>query len=83
MFEYGISFSIFFLTWKKARKTRVSFTSILERVMNNGLLRFLNNHNILSDNQHGFRKHHPTAYALTCLYDKISTVIENKKYTTF
>ena len=51
--------------------------------MNNGLLRFLNNHNILSDNQHGFRKHHPTAYALTCLYDKISTVIENKKYITF
>ena len=38
---------------------------------------------ILSDNQHGFRKHHPSAYALACLYDKISTVIENKKYITF
>ena len=79
-------FLFFFFFLKKARKTRVSFTSILEileRVMNNGLLRFLNNHNILSDNQNGFRKHHPTAYALACLYDKISTVIENKKYITF
>ena len=44
--------------------------------MYNGLLRFLNNHDILSDNQYGFRKHYPTAYALACLYDKISTAIE-------
>ena len=51
--------------------------------MYSGLLRFLNNHNILSDNQYGFRKHHLTAYALACLYDKISTAIENKEYITF
>ena len=47
--------------------------------MYNRLLRFLNNHNILSDNQYGFRKHHSTAYALACLYDKISSTIENKE----
>ena len=43
--------------------------------MFNRLLRFLNNHNILSDNQYGFPKHHSTAnaYALACLYDKISS----------
>ena len=51
--------------------------------MYNGLLRILNNHNIPSVNQYGFRKHHPTAYALACLYDKISTAIENKEYITF
>ena len=34
----------------------------------------------LSDNQYGFRKHHSTAYALACLYDKISSAIENKEY---
>ena len=49
--------------------------------MYNRLLRFLNNHNILSDNQYGFRKHHSTAYALARLYDKISSAIENKECT--
>ena len=51
--------------------------------MYNCLLRFLNNHNILSDNQYGFRKHYSTAsaYALACLYDKISSVIDNKECT--
>ena len=49
--------------------------------MYNRLLRFLNNHNILSDNQYGFRKHRFTAYALACLYDKISFAIENKECT--
>ena len=52
-----------------------AFSKILERIMYNRLLRFLNNHNILSDNQYGFRKHHSTAYALACLYDKISSAI--------
>ena len=31
-----------------------AFSKILERVMYNRLLRFLKNHNILSDNQYGF-----------------------------
>ena len=30
-----------------------AFSKILERVMYNRLLRFLNNHNVLSDNQYG------------------------------
>ena len=49
--------------------------------MYNRLLRFLNAFKILSDNQYGFRKHHSTAYTLACLYDKISSAIENKEYT--
>ena len=49
--------------------------------MYNHLLRFLNAFNILSDNQYDFRKHHSTAYDLACLYDKISSAIENKEYT--
>ena len=51
--------------------------------MFNRLLRFLNNHNILSDNQYGFPKHHSTAsaYALACLYDKIFSAIDNKECT--
>ena len=49
--------------------------------MYNHLLRFLNALKILSDNQYGFRKHHSTAYALACLYDKSSPAIQNKEYT--
>ena len=58
-----------------------AFSKILERVMYNRLRSFLNVSKILSDNQYGFRKHHSTAYALACLYDKISSAIENKEYT--
>ena len=43
-----------------------AFSKVLERVMYNRLLRFLNNHNILYDNQYGFRRHHSTTYALAC-----------------
>ena len=58
-----------------------AFSKILERVMYNRLLRFLNAFKILSDNQYGFCKHHSTTYALACLYDKISSAIENKEKT--
>ena len=58
-----------------------AFSKILERVMYNRVLKFLKKNNILSDNQYGFRKHHSTSYALTCLYDKISSAIDNKEYT--
>ena len=57
-----------------------AFPKIFERVMYNRLLRFFNAFKILYDNQYGFRKHHPTAYALACVYDKISSAIENKEY---
>ena len=57
------------------------FSKILERLMYNRILRFLDVSKILSDNQYGFRKHHSTAYALACLYDRISSAIENKEYT--
>ena len=59
-----------------------AFSKIIERVMNNRLPRLLDVPKILFHNQYGFRKHHSTAYyALACLYDKISSAIENKEYT--
>ena len=85
MFEHGLSFSNFLKLQLKRPERPVSFSpafsKILQRVMYNGLLRFLNNHSILSDNQYGFCKHHSTAYALACLYDKISSANENKEYS--
>ena len=47
----------------------------------NRLWNFLNEYNILSDSQYGFRKHHSNVYALTHLYDKISSSINNKQFT--
>ena len=44
--------------------------------MHDRLLRFPNVSKILSDNQCGFRKHHSNAFALACLYDKISSAIK-------
>ena len=58
-----------------------AFSKILERVMYNRFLRFLDVFKILSGNQYGFRKHDSTAYALACLYDKISSAIKNNEYT--
>lgn len=59
----------------------VSVLPVLERVIYNRLLDYLNKHKILSDNQFGFRKHHSTEYALTLVYDKISSAIDNNELT--
>ena len=58
-----------------------AFSKILEKVVYNRFLTFLNKHTVLSDNQYGFRKHHSSAYALTHLYNKVSAAIDNKAYT--
>ena len=58
-----------------------AFSKILERIVSNHLIDFLNKFNILSNNQYGFRKNHCTAYALIQLYDKLSNVIDQGKVT--
>ena len=45
-----------------------AFSEILERVVYNRLINFLNKFKILSNNQSGFRKNYSTAYALIQLY---------------
>ena len=45
-----------------------AFTKILERIVYNRLINFLNKFKILSNNQSGFRKNYSTAYALIQLY---------------
>ena len=58
-----------------------AFSKILERLVYNRLLDFINKNNILSKNQYGFRKNISTSMALLDLVDKISTSIENNKFT--
>ena len=53
-----------------------AFSKVLERLVYNRLLDFINKHNILSKNQFGFRKSISTSLALLDLVDKISTSIE-------
>ena len=58
-----------------------SFSKILEKLVYNRLIDYLNMYKILSDNQFGYRKQHSTDYALTLLYDKVSLAIDDKKFT--
>ena len=55
-----------------------SFSKILEKLVYNRLMDYLNKHKILSDNLFGCRKQHSTEYALTLLFDKVSLAIDNK-----
>ena len=56
-----------------------AFSEILERVVYNRLINFLNKFNILYNNQYDFRKNGSTTYALIQLYDKRSDAIDQGK----
>lgn len=58
-----------------------AFSKILEKLVYNRLLDFINQHNLLSKDQYGFRKNISTSMALIDLTDKISTSLENNEYT--
>ena len=58
-----------------------AFSKILERLVYNRLLDFINKHELLSDSQYGFRQKISTSMALIDLVDQISMSMENKKYT--
>ena len=46
------------------------------------MIDFINKHNILFDNQYGFRSQHFTSLALIRLIDQISSSIDSKKFCT-
>jgi hypothetical protein len=58
-----------------------AFSKILERLVYNRLLDFININDILSKNQYGFRENISTSMALLDLVDKISASIENNEST--
>ena len=57
------------------------FSKILEKIMHNRLVSFLDKHNILSNHQYGFREKHSTFMALISLIDKVTEEMENKYLT--
>ena len=55
------------------------FSKFLERIIYNRILGYLNDFNILYDNQYGFRRNPSTSLALVDLYDKISLALDRKE----
>ena len=56
------------------------FSKILERIMYNRLLSFINKHKILHAYQFGFRPAHSPELALLYIVDRISNALENGEY---
>ena len=57
------------------------FPKILEGVVYNRLMNYIDINQILFRNQYGFRKNHSTTLALINLYDKISAGFDTNKHT--
>ena len=57
------------------------FSKILERIMYNRLIKFINKHKLLYKYQFGFRKDHSTYMALIILIDKITTALDKGDFT--
>lgn len=53
------------------------FSKIFEKVVYNKVINFLDEYNILVDNQFGFRQGHSTHHALITLVDKITKCMDN------
>ena len=56
------------------------FDKIIEKLMHKQLYGFLNENNILFENQFGFRKNNSTSFALMQITETIKESIDNKKY---
>ena len=54
------------------------FSKILERLMYNRLIIFLDKYNILYQNQFGFRQGHSIHHALIALIDEITKSLDNR-----
>lgn len=57
------------------------FNKILEKLMYSRLMNFIKKHNILFENQFGFRSNHSTTQAILQITDKIQKSTENKLYS--
>ena len=56
------------------------FSKILERIVYNKLFKYLNDHNILSKHQFGFRSGHSTEMPLTIALDRITKALDQRQH---
>ena len=57
------------------------FNKILEKLMCNRLLNFLDKNNVFFDKQFGFRARHSTDHAILSIIDKIQSAVETQNYS--
>jgi len=57
------------------------FSKILERLVFNRSIEFIDNNNILNEKQYGFRANHSTYMAIMQLVDKVTNAVENNETT--
>ena len=58
-----------------------TFSKILEKIVCNRLSNYLENNNLLSKFQYGFRKEHSTLHPMIHFMNKITNALENKMHT--
>ena len=56
------------------------FSKILQRLMYNRVIKFINKHDMLYKYQFGFKKGHSTYMTLTIIIDKIVEALENHEH---
>ena len=57
-----------------------NFSKILEKIVHLRLIKFLNNKNVLSENQFGFRNSHSTVHPMTHLLNAAARALNSKKH---
>ena len=57
------------------------FSKLLERIVYNRIINYVDKFVIISDHQYGFRKNNSPSQALLQLYNKISAAIDRKEFT--
>jgi retron-type reverse transcriptase len=58
-----------------------NFSKVLEKIMCNRLTKFLNDNNVLSSSQYGFRRKHSTIHPIIHLLNEVTKASTSKKYT--
>ena len=57
------------------------FSNFLEKIAYICLINHLDKHKLLANNQYGLRKNHSTSLALLHLQDKMTSAVDERKYT--
>ena len=57
------------------------FGKLFEKIISSRILSFINKHNLLMQNQYGFRKHYSTELAVMEVYNKLLQNFEDKRHT--
>ena len=66
------------LTYRTTISVLSFFPKIVEKIMYNCLINFIEEHNILYKFQFGFRKSHSTNHAIISMVEKVNNALESR-----